>query len=47
MDEKDFEKLFMGFFVAVIVMGLLTILFKVIGFLLKHLLAFFRLTTHR
>jgi hypothetical protein len=43
MGEKDLEKLFMGFFVAVIVMGLLTILFKVIGFLLKRLFTFFRL----
>lgn len=40
--ERDLEKLIMEVFIGIIIVGLLTILFKVIEFVLKRLFAFFR-----
>jgi hypothetical protein len=40
--ERDLEKIIMDFLIGVVFVGLLAILFKVIGFLLKRLFTFFR-----
>jgi hypothetical protein len=40
--EKDLENLIIDFLIGVVFIGLLTILFKVIEFVLKRLFAFFR-----
>jgi hypothetical protein len=40
--EKAIENLILDFLIGVVIIGLLTILFKVVRFTLKQLFAFFR-----
>lgn len=40
--DRDLEKIIINLMVGMVIVGLLTILFKVIGFILKRLFAFFR-----
>ena len=40
--DRDLEKILIDFLLGFVLLGLLTILFKVIEFVLKRLFAFFR-----
>lgn len=40
--ENNFEKLIMDFLIGVVIIGLLTILFKILGFILNKLFTLFR-----